>query len=428
MLQRYLNDYFNRELKRRKKYPEIFQFIEKPGIIELLPDEPFEFSTLLKSNKDFFDTVVKKVTGILKNYIPNIVNIYLDLSSDNIIKIKYLTQDDLNNLKLIELDYNIYAIIFSYLDSDDVKLFCELSDVCESQNFWITLIQNKFPDKLKPVKFKYDWKDIYYGLEDRVKDKNYLNRLLFKDNQLIRYLLEIDQIKLSKLITADYQLIDYLEQIIKKDDIDLLRLVLDNLFKYKSGKLSIKEINYGLVLSIIGESEMSLNMFDFMTFYFAHVRSQFAYELMNYLINFPGIIESVRIHYKYLKLKSTELLDEQAIENIKQILSRFYSDINNISIEKINDTELKFNFSSILLTRFVLFDNANINLLKSGELNFQRKQENHRVIIELMTDSDIIFYGQLFDRINSRQIDNVKNLYYILRSNDKFNVIFIEWR
>jgi len=222
--------YFNRTLKHKLNYPEIYiKIIQEKNKYLLYPNQlPMKLPEKIKFQENYHTNYDKTIDFLSKKILTRVVNVSIEFTDEYFV-IHY------NPGKLVELDLPLYSIICSYLpngiDQSSIWIFIDLYKIVDDK-FYIYLIMNIYPEIFKTVKLKYNWKEVYRGLwmmdgyiPDRIQDIIDIYPVTFK------YLFEIGKINLKGLTAGNRRKV--YQCTINLDDVDLFKMVISDQIQFK---------------------------------------------------------------------------------------------------------------------------------------------------------------------------------------------------
>jgi len=179
------NNYFNRVLKDHLKYPETFVITFDVNKIILISNVNSRLLDTIKVNPTLKTNLLNSLMSVLNKYYSSntVEDVYLSTHGHREININFKLKPPRFEVLFTEL----YSVIFSYSDSSDVQTFegtKEFSHIVNDPKFWITLVNNKFPEYLILNEKINDYRDFYYNMFDldniRYKRYTYSNRIDLK--------------------------------------------------------------------------------------------------------------------------------------------------------------------------------------------------------------------------------------------------------
>jgi hypothetical protein len=459
--------YFNNSIRGQIGYPETFKFkFSSRGKIELTPDQPSKLLELIKTNKEFKERTLRIIFILINTYEPNVYNIWFTTHGTDLI-INYT----ISNIRL-NLDTGIYSIICSYLKENDVGKFCVTArEVCKNNVFWTELIRNRFPEYYKPVKLKYNWEQVYSGLntyEETItyikgpilnvkyqrgslptKSGNYptlYKGLLQETPDAFKYLLELKILDASLL--SDEHFID---DSINNNDIDIFKLLYP-IFSF--GKNPID-----LYYQFITNYKLNYKIFDYVYEQTFNKKGVLG-ELNNFLNDeFRSKYEYPEDFDIFITYNSLELIPDQRsilieliggddeksnsytelINRVEVTLKEIDKNNKNVTIN-IDIDEINFNYENIEISRNILYqfiikkfteftyDRAkDIDNIHFRQFNDYDEFKNYQktTLFEL-SDKDILFYINLMDKIKQDEILNMDDEYMDIMTITGFYIISIK--
>ena len=170
-------DYFNTVLRSTLNYPEIFDISFSDRSISLLPDKTSKLLQLIKTDSTLKHNILDQIKQGLSKHNIYTEDIYF-ISHGTDIMVGYESVPfNTTILDTTILDMPLYSNIVSNLDEEGIDNFCKTNkhfkSICNNPMFWSEMIRFKYPEYYveKVSGIKYNWKEIYLGIDTYVKDK-----------------------------------------------------------------------------------------------------------------------------------------------------------------------------------------------------------------------------------------------------------------
>jgi hypothetical protein len=391
--------YFNTELKRKLKYPDVYEvesdFIDIPqnyGKLisynyKIIPEDTTRLSKLIKNTSTKSD-ILKDIKSIILKHYPNIKTFSFDIKS-GVINIKFEHID----IPLI-LDLPVYSIIGAYLELNDLLRYMNTLHL-DADNFWLNIFSFRFPQLVYPAKYKVEFDILYEEIINFIRIYNLIQDYdeyidIYSGGDLFAFMLyEFNPEDMSKIISRK-SLYDNFERKLYSIKIKWMPLVYNlwtnrPLYKIHDTLITYECIHKYLIWLPGISFTYSLNSSKFTVIQIVSILSNFISEYFDIISN-PKILhqeslinlnEDDGFNYVNYSSKLNHILNMYQLPN---------EDIKGLIYQIINEyDDIKDN------VRLKVYQNFITILLDNSELKWKDTDE----IIRYMIDIESIPFGLL---------------------------------